>query len=435
MTIPSQQRAAVRNWIGATAHPLTTTDASAPLDDLRPLLGMLPERTAVVGYGSGTRGAHQVFALQTRVARLLVGEAGFRSVALDQDWTLVARLDAHVRTGAGDPVALLEAAEPFSRTEEVLALVRWARAVNETRPDDPVRLVGVSPHETGASAYDTVTDYARRAAPGLLDELERCYDGLRPEGGAAAHTRRFRALPDRRLWRDRARAAHDLVAAAPGHPGHAWALQHARLIVQYYELHDHDDDPLDPHNMACYERSFAENVLWWHRHTGHRTLFWSSSSHTADAPDRTVSFPPDPAAPSPNAGSLLRERLGARYLSVGLTFGAGELAAYGGAPDHRLPAPVPPLVESVLDDDALGDYLLDLRADAPPGVADWLARPARSRLVGPRHDPRRDTDHHMTGGSLAGWFDVLVHLRRVTPARPLRGAGPPAGAAAHGDAG
>ncbi|MFH9687219.1 erythromycin esterase family protein [Streptomyces sp. NPDC017413] len=198
---------------------------------------------------------------------------------------------------------------------------------------------------------------------------------------------------------------------------HAWALHNARLIVQYHELHDHD--PLDPHNMACYERFFAENVLWWQQHTGHRVLFWSSSSHTADARTRVVSFPPDPAAPSRNAGSYLRERLGSRYLSIGITFGAGELATCTGAPAHRAPRPVPPLVESVLDDEAVGDYLLDLRADAPRQVADWLTRTTRSRLIGPRHDPRHDTDHHMAGGSPAEWFDVVAHLRRVTPARPF----------------
>ncbi|MFD9721907.1 erythromycin esterase family protein [Streptomyces sp. NPDC059076] len=123
----------------------------------------------------------------------------------------------------------------------------------------------------------------------------------------------------------------------------------------------------------------------------------------------------------------MREHLGARYLSIGLTFGAGELATYTGAPAYQVPRPVPPLVESVLDDEAVGDYLLNLRADTdtPPQVAEWLARTTTSRLVGPRHDPRRDTDHHMTGGSLAEWFDVLVHLRRVTPARPFHNVKPP----------
>ncbi|MFJ8844109.1 erythromycin esterase family protein [Streptomyces cyaneofuscatus] len=420
MTISPEHRTAVRSWIRSTAHPLTTAAPSAPLDDLRPLLDMLGERTAVVGYGAGTRGAHELFALQVRIARLLIGEAGFRAVAFDQDWTLGVRLDTYVRTGAGDPLALLESAEPFCRTAEVLALVRWMRAFNEDHPHDPVRFVGVSPHETGPGAYDTVAGYVRRAAPALLDELESCYAALRPEGEVAAHTRRFRALPDRRPWRDRARAAHALVAGVPASDGHAWALHNARVIVQYHELHDHDDDPLDPHNMACYERFFAENVQWWHRHTGHKVLFWTSSSHSAKAPGRAISFPPDPASASPNAGSHLQDGLGDRYASLGLTFGGGELATYAGTPPHRVPRPAPPLVEAVLEDDAAGDYLLNLRSDAPRPVADWLARTAMSRAIGPRHDPDHDTAHHMTGGSLAEWFDVLVHRRHVTPAHPLR---------------
>ncbi|WP_411079779.1 erythromycin esterase family protein [Streptomyces sp. cmx-18-6] len=420
MTISPEQRTAVQNWIRSTARPLTTVSPSGALDDLRPLLGMLGERTTVVGYRAGTRAAHELFALQVRIARLLVGEAGFRAVAFDQDWTLGVRLDAYVRTGVGDPVALLESAEPFCRTAEVLDLVRWMRSFNETRPHDPVRFVGVSPHETGPSAYDAVADYVRRAAPGLLDELETCYADLRPQGEVSAHTRRFRALADRRSWCDRARAAHALVAGAPGSDGHAWALHNARVIVQYHELHDHDDDPLDPHNMAYYERSFAENVQWWHRHTGHKVLFWTSSSHSAKAPARAISFPPDPAGASRNAGSHLHDGLGDQYSSIGLTFGRGELATYTDAPPHRVPSPVPPLVESVLEDDATGDYLLDLRADAPRPVADWLARTAEFRAIGPRYDPDDDPAHHLTGGSPAEWFDVIVHRRNVTPARPLR---------------
>ncbi|MEW1584470.1 erythromycin esterase family protein [Micromonospora vinacea] len=130
-------------------------------------------------------------------------------------------------------VSLLEAAEPFARTEKVLALLRWMRAFNQTHPNDPVRLVGVSPHETGTSAYDTVTAYVRRAPPELLGEVLACYAELRPAGEVSAHTRRFRALPDRSIWRDRAQEAYDLVGALTGHDGRAWALRNARMIVQY----------------------------------------------------------------------------------------------------------------------------------------------------------------------------------------------------------
>lgn len=420
MTISPEQRTSVVNWIKRTAHPLNTAEPSAPLDDLQPLLGMLDNQVSVVGYGSGTRGAHELFTLQVRMAKLLVNDARFRVVTLDQDWTLGIQLDTFVRTGVGDPKALLKNAEPFSRTEEVLALVEWMRAFNETHPDDPVRFVGVSPHEVGELAYDTVVDYVRMAAPERLDALEAYYTELRPGDDVPTHTQRFRSLPDRKVWVDRARAAHALVAGAPAdRDGHAWAVHNARVIVQYYELHDHDSQPLDPHNMTYFEQSFAENLVWWHEHTGHKTLFWSSSSHSSNGHSRAMSFPPNPARTSRNAGSYLRDRLGSGYVSIGLTFNTGELATYMDSPPHRIPNAAPPLAESVLGSDSLGNYLLNLRAKAPQPVIEWFGQTAKLRAIGPRYNPDNDTAHHMTDGSLTEWFDIIVHYRHVTPARPL----------------
>lgn len=48
-----------------------------------------------------------------------------------------------------------------------------------------------------------------------------------------------------------------------------------------------------------------------------------------------------------------------------------------------------------------------------------LNAPTRTRLIGPFYDPLDDAAHHMSGGSLASWFDVVVHMQEVTPSRPL----------------
>ncbi len=410
------ERTAVLEWIGAVAHPLTTTRPSDPLGDLRPLAGMIGQ-APVVGFGAGTRGAHEVFALQDRIARLLVGEAGFRIIAFDQDWTWAARLDAFARTGTGDLREILADAEAFTDTEEVLGLTEWVRGFNRDHADDPVRLVGVSPHAVGAAAYDTVLDHVREAAPDRVEELVAYYADLRPDGDVVAHTSRFRNLANRAAWADRARAAHDLVAEATAdHTDHAWALRAAHVIVQFYELHDHDDRPEDPFNMAYYERSFAENVEWWRWYSGHKTLFWSSSSHTSNG--RYRGFPPDPSDVSRNAGSYLREWLGPAYLSIGLTFHDGELATYTGTDAFRVPGAAPELIESVLGGTGLDGYLLDLAVDGPRTVAEWLSRTAKFRVIGGAYDPDADGAHHMTGGSLREWFDVIVHWQHVTPARP-----------------
>ncbi|MER5967769.1 hypothetical protein [Streptomyces sp. NPDC002057] len=54
---------------------------------------------------------------------------------LGEDAAVVGYGDTYLRAGAGDPVSLLETSEPFAGTEEVLALLRWMRAFNQSRPD------------------------------------------------------------------------------------------------------------------------------------------------------------------------------------------------------------------------------------------------------------------------------------------------------------
>ncbi|WP_433098353.1 hypothetical protein [Streptomyces sp. CA-250714] len=39
--------------------------------------------------------------------------------------------------------------------------------------------------------------------------------------------------------------------------------------------------------------------------------------------------------------------------------------------------------------------------------------------LGPAYDPAEDPAHHLSGGGLSDWFDALVHVREVGPARLL----------------
>ncbi|MFF8958122.1 hypothetical protein [Streptomyces sp. NPDC014894] len=59
------------------------------------------------------------------------------------------------------------------------------------------------------------------------------------------------------------------------------------------------------------------------------------------------------------------------------------------------------------------------RAAGPAEVRARLSRPAGTRLIGPSYDASDDAAHHMSGGSPAHWFDAVVHVDEVTPARPL----------------
>ncbi|MYY09529.1 erythromycin esterase family protein [Streptomyces sp. SID4919] len=163
--------------------------------------------------------------------------------------------------------------------------------------------------------------------------------------------------------------------------------------------------------LAGIERNLAEGTIQWHEDTSDRIVYWGGIAHTVNGDPRTVS-PSSPPMTHRNAGSYLREHFGAGYVSLGLTF------HHGTAPYRILPPPAE-FADAVLGGTGLDAYLLDLRADGPPSVRTWLDTPTRTRLIGPDYEPDDDAAYHLSGGSLADWFDAILHTQEVTPVRAL----------------
>ncbi|MFC8126801.1 erythromycin esterase family protein [Streptomyces sp. NPDC057302] len=201
-----------------------------------------------------------------------------------------------------------------------------------------------------------------------------------------------------------------------------WRTGEILGVLRWMRAHN-ERDPHDPVHLAALssqapppgaglaeiERRLADDAIRWHENTRHKTVYWGGLVHTAVGDPRTVSSP-EPETHR-NAGGHLREHFGDGYASIGLTFHHGA--------DH----PVPPagFSEAALGAADLPAYFLDLRAPRPADVDAWFGAPATTRVVGPFYDAREDADHHLSGGSLTEWFDAVVHVREVTPARPLHG--------------
>ncbi|MBC3988981.1 erythromycin esterase family protein [Streptomyces sp. AC563] len=425
---------AVRHWIAGHAHPLPDVSARAPLDHLAPLRAMVGD-ARVVGLGAATRGAAELTTLAHQLIRYLVEELGFRSLALDEDWSKGLQYDAYAAGttvpgyGGDGPVSprelLADAGQPY-RCAEFLAVLHWIRAFNQRHPDDRVRVVGLDRSAVGAHVYDAVIDHVRATAPDQLPRLLDLYAALRPSRPVAEHVRWYAALPDQAPLRAAARRAREVVAGLPPGPGRALALRHARVIEGFYAYHGRDQDPepggADVVGEADGSPPFmAENAIWWHEHTGHRLILWSGLAHTADGAPLTASHPPaaahsatagppPAAAPAPlwTEGGALRRHFGTGYASVALMFGEGE------AP-HTIAPPSPGLADAVLSTARPDAYFLDLRAPQPVAAHTWFDAPATVRVVGPGHEAERDADLHLAGGRLASWFDVVAWVPRVTP--------------------
>jgi erythromycin esterase-like protein len=403
----------VTGWVGHHAVPLDTVDPAAPLGDLGPLRRAIGD-AEVVGLGESIHGAAEEETLKHRTLRLLVEDMGFRSVAWEEDWTTGLQIDRYIRTGEGDLDALMAQMSPQWQSRQVAQVLAWLRDDNTGRADK-VRFVGVEYYLLRALAYDAVEAYVARTAPQRLAELRRHLRVIRPAtADMFAYIQWYLGVADKEPYLAHARRVYQLVKGLPHRPGdraHALALHHARQIVSFYEHYSLPQPPASD-SLVYRDAHAAQNLRWWHRYSGSKVAYWGASAHTANAPRLRIVVPPGPDWRYATAGSHLRRWYGQRYVSIGFTFDHGTVSL-GPEGTVALPPPAPGWFEQPLGKVGLDQFALDLHTPAPAPVRRWLQAPIKTRGL-----PDAGPDSYMAGGSLAQWFDLIVHRQELTPAQP-----------------
>ena len=79
-----------------------------------------------------------------------------------------------------------------------------------------------------------------------------------------------------------------------------------------------------------------------------------------------------------------------------------------------LPAPAPAWFERPLGAVPADQFMLDLHDRAPRPVHRWLESPIATRGLADS-----GASGHIVGGTLAEWFDIVIHRQHVTPAASL----------------
>lgn len=155
------------SWLATHARPL-------PLDPAGPPVAV-PEALAqadVAGLASSVRSARELVLATHVLLRALVEQAGFRALFIEGTDETAPALDRFVRTGEGDPAALLATSQSFLRMHEALAVIRWLRSWCQRHPDDAVSIVHdlEPPASPPGSLVEMEEDLARRE---LLWRTER----------------------------------------------------------------------------------------------------------------------------------------------------------------------------------------------------------------------------------------------------------------------
>jgi erythromycin esterase len=411
----------VTEWIRQRGFPLSTTDPRKPLWDLDSLRGLVGDDTVVVGIGPSTYGGHEQFTVTHRIIRFLVEELGFRTVATEEDWDVALDLDRYVQTGEGDLDALMKRTGVPWRVREVQDTIEWIKDYNAAN-DEKVRFVGVGVIDTRVPVYEEVSGYVKRVAPDKLAALREHFDVIQP--ASDEHVRWFiTQVADKGSFVEHARAALKLVESLPHQDGdreHEWIAQQTRQIVSFYEhyaYHLVDDGYRD--------EKMAENLNWWYEFTGHKIAYWSTNAHSARSGELTINVPPRGTLKFKPTGGHLRELFGDKYFSIGLTFAHGTVNSGWGLPpftSRPIPAPVQSaeFVEGRFVNYGSPRYLLSLHNGVPLIVREWLREPVKARVIGSICDAAQPADeYYMTGGSLAEWYDVIIHQQELSPTEVL----------------
>lgn len=177
--VPAERTA----WLDEHVVPLATCEAGHGFDDMA-ALSELVGCAQIVGLGEATHGTREHFQMKHRLVEYLVQEHGFSIFAIEASTPEAHRLDAYVMGGDGDARELIAGMYFWTwDTEEVLALVEWMRAHNESH-ENKIHFTGFD-MQTPDVAAEQVVDFVLTLEPGRGQELGQEYQSIiKAQGGS-----------------------------------------------------------------------------------------------------------------------------------------------------------------------------------------------------------------------------------------------------------
>lgn len=406
----------VTAWLLDHALPFDSTNPTAQLDDLEPLRAIIGA-ARIVALGEQTHGTKEFFEMKHRIFRFLVEEMGFRLLGFEADWCGLIELNTCLLP-AGPPIetAFRNLVYWTWQTEEVMSLLRWMRAFNESNPvGAPVQLVGLDfSAQTPKPLVLKVDAYLGRIAPDTAADVRSILRGeflssLRylsagTESQDADRVEAYVAVLDPVIaWMKDNR---DTCVAASSEAEYLTMLHGLELATkQLIFMATMDEDE----QSTLRDRCMAENVTWWLEFLGgdDKMAIWAHNGHIA----RGLTA----GHPWSQMGQFLAEAYGDDYLPIGLSFAEGTFTAFaaGGLNTMTAEPLIPGCYEAAFQTTGLPRFILDLR-NLEPGtaVSEWMNLERDFRAIGAIY-----------GSCDLGWnyptvlpksYDIIIHIETST---------------------
>lgn len=386
----------------------------------------------IVLLGESTHGTSEFYRARAAITQRLIGEHGFRLLAIEADWPDTAELDRYLRGCEpwGEQDAFVNFPRWMWRNKEFAQFLAGLRQWNTYRAKaDHATIYGLDVYSLDKSMA-AVLSYLDRIDPPAAALARRRYACLSPFVGRPQIYGAQAVYTGRSCEDEVIRQLIDLLNARVAYirqdgDKFADAEQNARVVCaaeQYYRAMYRG--AVESWNLRDSYMFATLKRLLDRKGPEARAVVWAHNSHIGDASATTMG-----QRGEYNIGQLCREHFGSDVVAIGFVACGGNVLAADtwGAP-ARVREIMPPLAaswEQVFRETEMPAGLLIWRND--PELADILNQYRIERAIGVIYRPETERWSHSFDANLARQFDAVVWMSKTTALTPLTGA-PPEGA-------
>ncbi|MFD1586428.1 erythromycin esterase family protein [Halorientalis brevis] len=411
-TTTADGSSALLGAIEREAVPFELTDDSENLDAVAETLAETP----IVGIGENSHGVREFKAIPGQLVRRLVGDHGYRLLAIEGTLGDFASVNAYVTRGEGDLETAMSSLQfYFWQSDRIEQLFEWLRGFNEGRSEsDKVVVRGYDAQHFDRNAA-AIRSYLERVDPDYLGTID---DALKPltkplyqgsHGDLLTDARASLVEDLRKRLQARKRAYVEQTSESE------WQLveRHVETLETGLQFQAALADQNYLRGKEVRDEMMAENVAWLRDWTGsERAVVMGNSNHTM----RGYSNPDQQGA---RMGQYLTERFGDDYYSLGMLFGTGSFTApknhdrtkFG---TYELGGPVEGTLAATLADASSPRLFLDVAsARERSAIASWLDGTSKIQFSVPRAAQKGAVPLPAAPGTV---YDGVVFVREVSPA-------------------
>jgi erythromycin esterase len=406
--------------LAAAVIPFRTAEPGGDYSDLAPLKQIVGN-ARLVSLGEGTHGTREFFQMKHRVLEYLVKEMGFTMFAIEATWAEANRVNDYVMEGKGDPAVLLSNLYFWTwNTQEVLDMIRWMRAYNQSTTGPKVGFYGFDMQFSRVTMND-VESYVQRVdadAAQRVRSLYSLYREFQDTIGRGSRDYGTAASADRRQCRENVQAVHELIRsseaafiARSSRADYARALRAARIVVQNEEMRNVGNDVVAAVNIR--DRAMAENASWLLQQGGQgaKIVLWAHNGHVNNAVRSGITC----------MGVHLRREYGNAMVIAGFSFGQGGFNAIesNGTSFLGLKALSTNFIpetsfEYQFERLRKERFILDLRSLPQSAEIAWLRGERPLRIIGSVYAPNFAANYFYAS-TISTEYDVMIHFATTKP--------------------